>query len=167
MEFLWPGQRILPDVRPPAVGQDDVVAEIQASVMPLYVRTTKKDLKLPRLELSVVPVELGPIQRELYELLRSEAKRKSSGMSQRDPAHLRQLGRHVVRLLETASNPLLLVQGVVLDEEEEDVDESPNVLRAHDLIREFARHEGPAKLIKARELASAELAVATDRKVLL
>lgn len=167
MEFLWPGQRILPDARPPAVGYDDVIADIQSRVMPLYVRTTKKDLKLPRLELNPVPVELGPIQRELYELLRSEAKRKASGMSQRDRAYLRQLGRHVVRLLETATNPLLLVQGVVLDEEEDDVDESPNALRAHDLIREFARHEKPAKLVKARDLASAELAIAKDRKALL
>jgi SNF2 family DNA or RNA helicase len=167
MEFLWPGQRILPDARPPAVGYDDVIADIQSRVMPLYVRTTKKDLKLPRLDLNPVAVELGPIQRELYELLRSEAKRKASGMSQRDRAYLRQLGRHVVRLLETATNPLLLVQGVVLDAEEDQTDDSANVLRAHDLIREFARHEKPAKLVKAKELSSEYLAEDEDRKVLL
>lgn len=166
MEFLWPGQRILPDARPPAAGYDDVIADIQARVIPLYVRTTKKDLELPRLELSRIPVELGAIQRELYELLRSEAKRKASRMSPGDRAYLRQLGRHVVRLLEAATNPLLLVHGIVLDEEDE-LDESTTVLRAYDLIREFARHEKPAKLAKAKELATAELAIASDRKVLL
>jgi SNF2 family DNA or RNA helicase len=69
--------------------------------------------------------------------------------------------------LETATNPSLLVQGVVLDEEDDAVVDSPNVLRAHDLIREFARHEKPAKLVKATELASAELAISRNRKVLL
>jgi SNF2 family DNA or RNA helicase len=112
-------------------------------------------------------VELGPIQRELYELLRSEAKRKASGMSAKDRAYLRHLGRHVVRLLETAVNPLLLAQGAVLDAEEEEMEESPNILRAHDLIRQFARHEKPAKLVKAVKLAGDYLSKDPELKVLL
>jgi SNF2 family DNA or RNA helicase len=34
MEFLWPGQRILPEARPPAVGYDDIIADIQGRVEP-------------------------------------------------------------------------------------------------------------------------------------
>jgi SNF2 family DNA or RNA helicase len=167
LEFLWPGQRILPETRVPVGAQDDIISEIQGRVAPLYVRTTKGDLDLPEPIITPVAVELGPIQRELYELLRSEAKRKASGMSARDRAYLRRLGRHVIRLLETAVNPLLLAQGAVLDDEDEEIEQSPTTLRAHDLIREFARQEKPAKLVRAKQLSTDYMAKGKERKVLL
>ena len=50
MDFLWPGQRILPEARSRPAILEDTIPDIQARMTPLYVRTTKADLKLPRLE---------------------------------------------------------------------------------------------------------------------
>ena len=57
-------------------------------------------------------MRLGEQQRELYELLRSEAARLASGLDRTDRSKLRALGRHVVRLIQTASNPQLLLAGL-------------------------------------------------------
>lgn len=166
-EFLWPGQQVLPDARrgvPTAVELND----IQSRVQPLYVRTTKSELGLLRPVIERVPIELGPVQRELYELLRSEAKRKAAGMSSADRAFLRRLGRHVVRLIEAASNPVLLTRGLLIEEEEDGEGLSSGVsLQAFDLIREFARREKSAKLVAARNLVTNVLTADPLAKVVM
>jgi len=149
LDFLWPGQRILPDVRLQAESPSEVLDQIQVSVRPLYSRTTKVELSLPPLEITPILVDLGPLQRELYELLRSEARRLASGMPAMDRRFFRALGRHVVRLLEAATNPMLLTQGELVDEE------SPQPLpvgvRAWELLREFSRYEKPSKITRVIE----------------
>jgi SNF2 family DNA or RNA helicase len=160
MEFLWPGQRILPELSPRAADSDDAIADIQDRMAPLYVRTTKDDLDLPALTLTPISLELGPIQSELYELLRSAARRRAAGISARDRAYLRRLGGQVVRLLEAATNPLLLAQGAPLDDH-------LSADQLNELLREFARHEKPAKLARAKQLAVDYLAGDKKLKVLL
>jgi SNF2 family DNA or RNA helicase len=168
LEFLWPGQRILPEYRLDSQSSDQDIAEVQRRVEPLYVRTTKKDLHLPPLKLNIVPVELGPMQREFYELLRSEAKRKASEMPSGDRAYLRSLGRHVVRLLQAASNPILLTQDAWAEDAGGEDMPSPDLkVRAFDLIREFARHEKPAKVMKTIEITRAALSRDSKAKVLI
>jgi SNF2 family DNA or RNA helicase len=144
LDFLWPGQRVLPDVRLRAEAEPGVMAEVESALRPLYVRTTKEELGLPHLDVQPVKVELGPLQRELYELLRSEAARAASGMQARDQRFFRMLGRHVVRLLQAAVNPMLLTQGPLVDRL--DLAPIPEGTRAWELLREFARYERPAKI---------------------
>jgi SNF2 family DNA or RNA helicase len=166
-DFLWPGQRILPEPSTTSPSDSDL-AEIQDRVGSLYVRTTKKELGLTPPIVERVPVSLGPIQRELYELLRSEAKRRASGMSAVDRAFLRRLGRHVVRLIEAASNPILLTQGVMLEDDDGQDDASSQVsVRAFDLIREFAKREKPAKIVTATSLVRKSLSADGKAKVVL
>jgi SNF2 family DNA or RNA helicase len=150
VEFLWPGQRILPDQRVGAESSSDLVGQVQRSVHSLYVRTTKAELKLPPLRLVPVRVKLGPLQRELYELLRSEAKRLAAGMSLEDRRLLRSLGAHVMRLLEAATNPMLLAQTELLDAEIGSVSVRS---RAWELLKEVARCERPAKIQKVLDIA--------------
>lgn len=166
-DFLWPGQRILPEPASTSPSDSDL-AEIQDRVGPLYVRTTKKELGLKPPVVERVPVPLGPVQRELYELLRSEAKRRASGMSSVDRAFLRRLGRSVVRLIEAASNPVLLTQGVMLEADDGQDDVSAEVsMRAFDLIREFAKREKPAKIVAATSLVKQSLGANVEAKVVL
>lgn len=163
LDFLWPGQRVLPDVRVTAEGEPQVLDEVERALHPLYVRTTKEELELPPVDLQPVPVELGPLQRELYELLRSEAARAAAGMPARDQRFFRMLGRHVVRLLQAAVNPMLLAQGPLIDSRE--LEPVPEGTRAWELLREFARYEQPAKIQEV--VRRSEALVGEGNKVLI
>jgi SNF2 family DNA or RNA helicase len=151
LEFLWPGQRVLPEGPLSVQSQPHVLDAIESAISPLYVRTTKAELDLPDLEVKPNGVTLGPLQRELYELLRSQAARAASGMSGRDQRFLRLLGRHVIRLLQAAVNPMLLTAGPLVDAGEPGA--APEGTRAWELLRELAENETPAKLAAAVSLA--------------
>lgn len=163
LEFLWPGQRIMPDTRVITEAPEDLLAEVQRQVEPLYVRTRKGELHLPDIDVQPVLVEMGPLQRELYEVLRSEAARAAQGMPTHDRQFFRLLGRHVVRLLQAASNPMLLTQGELVDRS--DIELPPEGVRAWELLRNLARYEQPAKI--TRVIADAERIIASGEKVLI
>jgi SNF2 family DNA or RNA helicase len=163
LDFLWPGQRILPELRLLSESPPEIITEVEERLRPLYVRTTKAELNLPPLEVRPVPVRLGPLQRELYEVLRSEAARAAAGMGPRDRRFFRMLGRHVVRLIQVAVNPMLLTQGEVVARNE--LEPTAQGMRAWELLRELARYEQPIKVAKAVELA--EAAIAQGERVLI
>lgn len=164
IEFLWPGQRILPEIKLKTDSGDDIVREIQEAVFPLYVRTTKKELDLPPLVPSPIPVELGPLQRELYELLRSEARRIAQRIPASDARLLRKLAQHVMVMLEAASNPLLLVS---LDSLSEIAGEEGGSSPIWELLRECARGEQPAKITKTVALVDEAIGSDPAHKVLI
>ena len=164
LEFLWPGQRIMPDLRVTTDSTDDILADLEIRVRPLYTRTTKNELHLPPLDgPKPISVPLGPIQRELYDLLRSSASRMASTVSRDERSVFRALGRHVVRLLQAASNPLLLTQGELVDRTSPL--QEPDGARAWELLRDYARYERPAKVMRVVERA--EALVASGSKVLI
>lgn len=162
-EFLWPGQQILPDRRLAADDSNAALKEIQESVVPLYVRTTKRELRLPALHLNPIAVSLGPLQRELYDLLRSEAKRVAAGLSKSDVRFFRQLGSHVMKLLQGASNPMLLASNEELEIDTEDASWS----HVWDLLRAIAKSEIPSKIQKTTEIVEGSLSNSEDAKVLI
>jgi SNF2 family DNA or RNA helicase len=139
-DFLWPGHRVCDPLRS-VPDERDRVATANAVLRPLFMRTTKAELGLPELEERQMPVELGPGQRELYELLRSEAARVASGLDRSDLRQLRSLGSHVMRLLQAASNPSLL-----LNPQEEGTAADAEAEKRNFLIRAFLRAEQPAKV---------------------
>lgn len=163
LDFLWPGQRVLPDARIGAGAEPEVIDEVERALRPLYVRTTKEELELPELDVQPALVNLGPLQRELYEFLRSEAARAASGMQARDQRFFRLLGRHVVRLLQAAVNPMLLTQGALVDSLA--TEPVPEGTRAWNLLREFARYERPAKIEEV--VRRTDALVASGEKVLI
>jgi SNF2 family DNA or RNA helicase len=164
IEFLWPGQRIMPDHRLRAAPSQVLLEQVQRSVQPFYVRTTKRELGLPALVPKPIAVDLGPLQRELYELLRSEAKRIAAGLAPHDVRLLRRLGAHVLTLLEAATNPMLLAAGDGL----QSIDQSGDLGSAiWQLLREIGRAEQPAKVQKAVEMAERDLNQDPGHKVLI
>jgi SNF2 family DNA or RNA helicase len=164
IEFLWPGQRILPETKLRTDSGDSTIREVQQSVAPLYVRTTKRELQLPPLSPTPVHVELGPLQRELYELLRSEAKRIAHKLPAGDMRLLRKLGQHVMVMLEAASNPMLLAS---LDSLSELRGADASSASVWELLRECAQKEQPAKVAKVVELVDDALASNSSHKVLI
>jgi len=162
LDFLWPGQRIMPELRIVAEAPAEVIEEVERSVRSLYVRTTKEQLKLPELSVNPRAVELGPLQHELYDVLRSEAARTAAAMPRHDRRFFRLLGRQVVRLIQAASNPMLLTQGTLV--ERGHLEPAPQGARAWELLRELARYEQPAKITRAVERARE---IAATGKVLI
>jgi len=91
----------------PAISVDET--DVQEKIQPIYVRTTKAELRLPPIKVKPVPIPMSQAQFELYELLRSEAARQASdGIKSADRRRLRKAGQSALRLLQAASNPGLL-----------------------------------------------------------
>jgi SNF2 family DNA or RNA helicase len=152
LEFLWRGHGVMDPVLDHAFPDEDArVAMATNVVAPLYVRTTKRELRIPEARLVPVPVELGVAQEVLYDVIRNDAARAARGMSLASRAFFSRMGKQVMRLLQAASNPALLA-GI-------DASKDPaDALRGIDpesfrLLLSEAIAEGPAKIRVAEALA--------------
>jgi len=117
-------------------------ASVTSLIQPIYVRTTKSELRLREPDRYLVPVPMTDLQRRLYRLARSEAAREAE-LSLRDRRKIRALGRSVIRLLQITSNPALVAKGADLPQ---DIladllssDDSPKLREACDRARKLAR----------------------------
>ncbi len=120
-------------------------ANVIEHVQPIFVRTTKLDLNLPARHDETIPIAMSDAQSRLYNAIRDEELLQLENLdnaSQR--MRLRALSRCYIKLLQLASNPMLI---------------SEDVAEAHpDLLRELL-DEGVCPKIewacaRARELAS-------------
>lgn len=91
---------------PELAATDETVVDL---IRPVYVRTNKAELRLPKVTRVVTPLAMSPVQAELYGLMRSEVAREASAaLTLRSRQAFRRLGRSVARLLQFVSNPSLL-----------------------------------------------------------
>lgn len=84
----------------------------QTLIKPIYVRTTKSELGLPKIDVRTVPLALRPKQQFFYELLRSETNRHVQGVSRSNRFFLRKLGKSIIKLMQFVSNPALLASDI-------------------------------------------------------
>lgn len=141
-DYLWPGGDILDEIM--NVNDEDKRVKITNKLIKhLYVRTKKNELGLSPPKINITKITLGSVQRELYQLLRSETARLISGLNRQDLNAFRNLGRHIVRLLQVASNPMLLTAS---DEYPDEIQEIPTGTRKWELLTEFSKYEKPAKI---------------------
>lgn len=78
-------------------------------IRPIFVRTTKGQLGIPELTLTVKTVPMSPLQREIYKTLKSEIRRQLNPMlSYSSRYELRRIGKCVMKVMEFVSNPALL-----------------------------------------------------------
>jgi SNF2 family DNA or RNA helicase len=80
----------------------------QSIISPIYVRTTKGELGLRKPDRLIRKIDMSPAQQRLYGLIAHEEARRLSGFGLRDKIQLRALGQSVIRLIQAASNPILL-----------------------------------------------------------
>ncbi len=112
LDFLWSGrsQEVLPDsaylARPPS----DVGHQIAHAIRPLFVRTTKHELDLPKVTKLVQEVPLRDLHAEIYGALRDRYS-GAFAVSRGQRRMFAQLGAVVMYLLEAATNPGLLSAG--------------------------------------------------------
>ena len=83
---------------------------IEQMIQPHYVRTTKKDLGLPEPKINYQHVSMNLAQEDVYNVITDALKRESSGFNLDDSDKLRKIKRCVMRLIQVASNPLLLAK---------------------------------------------------------
>lgn len=139
--FLW-RKKIIPESNLDA--SVDSSKKIHEVIKPLYVRTTKGELDLPDPIFHRIDIQMGPIQTEIYELLRSETRRKFSGLPREHLRTLRRFGSMVVRLMQAATNPMLLSSEDEYFNETLEVSESTSLW---DAIFQYSRYEKPAKFV--------------------
>jgi SNF2 family DNA or RNA helicase len=108
IDFLWPGQgigrRVLDSDQPSAV------------LRPLYVRTTKHELELPRIVRQYIPIEMSDPQLVLYSLVRDSLLQRLAGVSPTANIDLARARTAVMRLLQIASNPILAVRSMTFEQ---------------------------------------------------
>lgn len=122
----------------------------------VFVRTTKKELGLPRVSLHPIIEPPSQIQREILDALRQSYAGRF-GLSQLQTEALARRGKAVMTLLAAATNPGLLVSRDFSDVEfgfswpprdiQEDIDLSS-------LINEYLKYETPWKYRKAAEIVA-------------
>lgn len=137
-DFLWPGEKIIP-----IDYNESTIIEINAAIKDLYVRTTKVELGLKEPIIKFTKLDMGPIQRELYKLFKSEAARLLTGMGKIEVSNFRKIGKSVIRLLQAATNPMLL--GTVDDYSTEAVPIPPNS-QVWELLDELIKYEKSPKI---------------------
>lgn len=118
--FLWPSGRVLGTAQqhesrcrnPP----DAVVTELRDELRPLFHRTCKRELGLPDIESEypVIPAQGVPAtQRLIVRLVERRTIEEATHLSKLDRRYLNQWRRaRIVRLLQAASNPLLLAHAL-------------------------------------------------------
>ena len=104
LAFVWPGQ-----------GRADVVHALSGNdlrtasdlLRPLFVRTTKSELRLPPVRMNIRRIVLPPLHREIYNALLGQV----SGVWQGGTQDVEALGKVMLYLLMAATTPALLATG--------------------------------------------------------
>jgi SNF2 family DNA or RNA helicase len=157
LDFAWPTQarRVLPASifqRNPPPG---ATAQVRDAVAPLFVRTTKSDLSLPKPTMIVIPLKLEGLQREIYQALRDQYAGRLP-LSRSERSSFARMGQVVMFLLEAATNPRLLPFGDRPDPATArprfPLNEIPANSRLADLIAQYNEYENPPKFAALAQL---------------
>jgi SNF2 family DNA or RNA helicase len=106
-QFLWPNQPnffSISETDSPEVQ----IEKANKDIRPYFVRTTKRELGLPKPIIRPIPVQMSNFQRETYGLLRDESARYIARLDPQDKSDMRAIGKQVMRLLQFCSDPALL-----------------------------------------------------------
>ena len=141
-DYLWPGEEI---ISPKLIRGDEnqIITNVNQAIKGLFVRTTKNELGLREPIVRYTTVPMGPIQSELYKLFKSEAARVIADMDRPTLYNFRRVGRSVVKLLQAATNPMLLA---VRDEYGESILPKPKIIDYWELLEDYRKYEKPTKI---------------------
>jgi SNF2 family DNA or RNA helicase len=113
LDILWPGNVARNAIPRGVLRNDPTQAEMQnlsRIIAPLYVRTTKNELRLPDLNIYLDSVPLGNLQQQIYDAMLD----RYTGvfdLDRRDQTMFAQMGEVAMYLLQAASSPRLLSSG--------------------------------------------------------
>lgn len=141
-DYLWPGENI---ISPKLIKGEEsqIIINVNQAIKGLFVRTTKNELGLKEPIVRYTSIPMGPIQAELYKLFKSEAARIMAGMDRPTLYNFRKVGRSVVKLLQAATNPMLLA---IRDEYGESILPKPKIVDYWELLEDYKKYEKPTKI---------------------
>jgi len=160
--FLW--RTNLQDVSHYSYFNNHEAPQINKLISSKFVRTTKHELGLKDPIIRYEYIDMGPIQSELYGLFKSELARSLIGMDHSSKEYFRNIGRSVVRLIEAATNPMLLG---VEDDYYEDTLEIPQGSEMWDLLRDFSKYEKPKKIELLLQKVAKQIKSDPAKKILI
>lgn len=140
-EFLWREDIFSNELE--YIDEEHKSELVHETISPLFVRTIKDELDLSPPSIEYKFVEMGPVQEEIYTLVKSEFARQISGMPKEDVRYYRNLGKSVVRLLQIATNPMLLGSEDQYFDDEFEINNNSPIWSA---IWEYSKFEKPVKI---------------------
>lgn len=110
-KFLWPQVEIFRTI---SEDQDPAAQIRQANedIRPYFVRTTKRELGLPKPEIRHVNIRMSESQRATWDLLKDESARYIARLDPEDKEELRAIGKQIMRVLQFCSDPGLLLKNL-------------------------------------------------------
>jgi SNF2 family DNA or RNA helicase len=169
--FLWPSRQLLGDFqsfKTRIEKQRNPVKRLKEELSPFFVRTTKKDLGLPEIKKRVVKIkdsEIPEEQRKIIQFLelKTLVEARSMNVSQADLNVLRRWrSARIIRLLQAASNPALLLSRIEGCSPKDDIDTSELVKYATVFTQ---RKKIPAKVNIVLEIS--KMLIKLKRKVII
>ena len=140
------------------------IGRYKDKITPWFNRITKVDLDLPKPIFKNYRIDLGPIQREIYDVIAAKTLQEIQDANIREQSKLQKFRiAKMVRLLQTASNPSMLEEhshDLNVDPEEYGLSEQKikvsgiKDLKIYDKILNYSKyHEIPSKLVEAEKIA--------------
>ncbi|MGH6617127.1 DEAD/DEAH box helicase [Sphingomonas sp.] len=157
LDFAWPTQarRILPPAVFNRAQPPNLATQTGAAIRPLFVRTTKADLALPKPIFRVVEVALEGLQGDIYHALRNQYAGQLS-VSRGERTALARMGQITMYLLEAATNPGLLPFGKrpdpVTARPRFPLSTIPRDSNLAALIADYPEYENPPKFVVLSQL---------------
>lgn len=124
---------------PEAKADADEIVRLASRV---FVRTTKPELNIPAVDRIQVAVPMSEPQSILYKALTADLVRQLPGLVASERIMLRRIGRSVLRLIQTASDPALLAKSDIRHHallQRATLEPSPKIQRACDIARRLAQ----------------------------
>ncbi|MDB5574941.1 MAG: hypothetical protein JWR80_117 [Bradyrhizobium sp.] len=157
LDFAWPTQarRILPPAVFNRAQPSSLAIQTAAAIRPLFVRTTKADLALPKPIFRVIEVPLDGLQRDIYHALRNQYAGQLS-VSRGERTTLARMGQITMYLLEAATNPGLLPFGKrpdpITSRPRFPLSTIPRDSTLATLIADYSEYENPPKFIALAQI---------------
>lgn len=169
LDIAWPGGAASGQLPRSALRKDPTDTDVSAAglaIAGLFVRTTKDDLHLPDITFVTHDVEMGPLQRDIYDALLS----RYQGMfdlSGPEAANLSLMGEVAMYLIQAASSPQLLAQDDPSRSYAYPALAIPPGSRLAQLVNDYADHETATKIETAARIVHANATAEPPRKTLV
>lgn len=169
LDIVWPGGAASAQLPRAALVKDPSDTAVNAAgvaIAPLFVRTTKDDLRLPDVTFVPHDVEMGPLQKDIYDALLS----RYQGMfdlSGPEAADFSLMGEVAMYLIQAASSPQLLAQSDPSRSYAYPALAIPAGSRLAKLVDDYSDHETAVKIATVARIVHANATASPPRKTLV
>ena len=159
-KFIWPDRDVIPYNiaqlnNMSQTANDERVPDLINHISPFFIRVRKSDLNIPEAYYNEIVVPMSESQRSIYDAIEARIMDSLDDDLQEDSPYLRRMRRaKLIRLMQTATNPVLLQSSLnsIYDEEGGEIFESEEDRLFIDEIKRFVSTETPNKFIRAAEI---------------